>query len=69
MTPEADAPDAEETETAETPVAVAEDAAPVEDVPAEEPVPVSNKSAVRNRQESCVRVIGLASLGLNSCWI
>ena len=49
MTPEADAPDTEETETAETPVAVAvesvhaEDAAPVEDVPAEEPVPVSNK--------------------------
>ena len=48
-TPEADAPDTEETETAETPVAVAvesvhaEDAAPVEDVPAEEPVPVSNK--------------------------
>ena len=47
MTPEADAPDAEETETAETPVAVAvahEPAeVPVEDVPAEELVPVSNK--------------------------
>ncbi len=49
MTPEADAPDTEETETAETPVAVAvehahaEDAAPVEEVPAEEPMPVSNK--------------------------
>ena len=47
MTPEADAPDTEATDTPETHVAVAaghEPAeVPVEDVPAEEPVPVSNK--------------------------